>query len=375
PPPHSLSAVYDPTSYIRPAGDAPSISSSAPVMSNAGGGEYYEVLADYTGKAGDPRFLKVNKGDNVKMIKKDAGWSQVENYGQQGLVPTSYLKQSSGGGGGGSSFSQTVPFTSQATQAQQQRSQTQQVQQSAPAVPITSSSGGSIPPPPPVKSAPVGGSVPPPPPVTKKADTTPVVAVQAAPSSSGGGGGGGGDLADQLAAMKRKMEAKEKKTEAELEQERERRPEPKSSGGGGGGGPMDLAAMISMGRKNLGKQNKTVAIDKISTSKTVSDVSSFKNLHHRENTDDDEPQASAPKPKSYLQPQMQHQPQAQTPKASTPASNPPQSPSSASRANLSYTHQNKDGASDSEIGQLRQEVAEIKSLLLQMLDIMRKRDG
>ncbi|KAA6380386.1 MAG: putative aurora kinase [Streblomastix strix] len=142
---------YVPTSYIRPVTDAPSISSSVPVMSNAGGGEYYEVLADYTGKAGDPRFLKVNKGDNVKMIKKDAGWSQVENYGQQGLVPTSYLKQS----------------------------QTQQVQQSAP----------------------VGGSIPAAPPLTKQADISPVIVIQASNS-------GNGDLADQLDFMKKKLEAK-----------------------------------------------------------------------------------------------------------------------------------------------------------------------
>ncbi|KAA6353662.1 MAG: hypothetical protein EZS28_050811, partial [Streblomastix strix] len=72
---------YIQTSYIRPAAIV----------------EYFEVLADYSGKVRDPRFLKVSKGDNVKMIKKDAGWSQVENNGQQGLVPTSYLKPSNGG--------------------------------------------------------------------------------------------------------------------------------------------------------------------------------------------------------------------------------------------------------------------------------------
>ncbi|KAA6380583.1 MAG: hypothetical protein EZS28_023891, partial [Streblomastix strix] len=83
---------YVPTSYIRPAADTPSITKSSTVMSNSGGGEYYELLADYNGKAGDPKFLKVNKGYKVKMIKKDEGWSKVEYNGQQGLVPTSYLK-------------------------------------------------------------------------------------------------------------------------------------------------------------------------------------------------------------------------------------------------------------------------------------------
>ncbi|KAA6392338.1 MAG: putative protein serine/threonine kinase, partial [Streblomastix strix] len=54
--------------------------------------EYYEVIADYAGQAGNKRFLPISKDEKVKMIKKDAGWSTVEKDGQQGLVPTSYIR-------------------------------------------------------------------------------------------------------------------------------------------------------------------------------------------------------------------------------------------------------------------------------------------
>ncbi|KAA6371111.1 MAG: putative aurora kinase, partial [Streblomastix strix] len=38
------------------------------------------------------RFLPISKDEKVKMVKKDASWSTVEKDGQQGLVPTSYIR-------------------------------------------------------------------------------------------------------------------------------------------------------------------------------------------------------------------------------------------------------------------------------------------
>ncbi|KAA6386408.1 MAG: putative NEK protein kinase [Streblomastix strix] len=85
---------YVPTSYFKPIGKQNQSSPQSQQIQAQfiGGTEIYEVVADYGGKAGDPRFIKVSKGDKVKMIKKDIGWSQVEKDGQQGLVPTNYLK-------------------------------------------------------------------------------------------------------------------------------------------------------------------------------------------------------------------------------------------------------------------------------------------
>ncbi|KAA6378052.1 MAG: hypothetical protein EZS28_026419, partial [Streblomastix strix] len=55
--------------------------------------ETFEAIADYYSTNGDPNQITVKKGDVVKMIKSEKGWSEIEFNGQIGSIPTLYLKK------------------------------------------------------------------------------------------------------------------------------------------------------------------------------------------------------------------------------------------------------------------------------------------
>ncbi|KAA6366186.1 MAG: hypothetical protein EZS28_038287 [Streblomastix strix] len=53
--------------------------------------QYYEAIADYAGVEGDVKFLRVHKGDVVRLIKKKHKYLKVSKDGHIGKVPKRIL--------------------------------------------------------------------------------------------------------------------------------------------------------------------------------------------------------------------------------------------------------------------------------------------
>ncbi|KAA6370545.1 MAG: hypothetical protein EZS28_033930 [Streblomastix strix] len=78
-------------SWLEPK-PAPKPTQTEPALDN----EYFEVIADYTGKDGDPQFIAVKKGEVVKVVKKELVYVTIEKDGQVGKVPKGKLKVAAG---------------------------------------------------------------------------------------------------------------------------------------------------------------------------------------------------------------------------------------------------------------------------------------
>lgn len=55
--------------------------------------EYFEVIANYSGKDGDSSYLPVRKGDIVRVLKKEPRYFTVDKDGEIGKVPKGKLRE------------------------------------------------------------------------------------------------------------------------------------------------------------------------------------------------------------------------------------------------------------------------------------------